>query len=404
MPATGALIGTPASMSESEPPQTEAIDDEPFDSRISETMRIVYGKSSSSGSTGDERALGERAVADLAPARAAQELRLAGAERREVVVQHELLAVLADQRVDLLLVGRRAERGDHERLRLAAREQRRAVRARQHADLAGDRADVGQAAAVDALAVARRSPRARPASSACRPARRRASSRAGIAAAERGRRLVVRLVERRVALLLVALRQRRAQLRAARAPARAPRAPRRRAGASTVALRLADRRRAAPPACRGAAAPPRARRRARRAARVSGSIARAALDHHDRVAARGDDQVQVAVGELRTGRVDDELAVDAADAHGRDRAVPRDVGDVQRGRRADDREHVGVVLVVVREHGGDDLRLAAEALREQRADRAVDQARGEDLLLGRAAFALEEAAGNLARRRTSSLT
>ena len=53
MPATGALIGTPASMSDSEPPQTVAIDDEPFDSRISETMRIVYGKSPSSGSTGD---------------------------------------------------------------------------------------------------------------------------------------------------------------------------------------------------------------------------------------------------------------------------------------------------------------------------------------------------------------
>ena len=41
MPATGRLIGTPASISDSEPPQTEAIDDEPFDSVISDTMRIV---------------------------------------------------------------------------------------------------------------------------------------------------------------------------------------------------------------------------------------------------------------------------------------------------------------------------------------------------------------------------
>src|SRR5262249_27390488 len=55
---------------------------------------------------GGERPLGERAVADLAPARAAQELRLARAEGREVVVQHELLVVLADQRIDLLLVRR----------------------------------------------------------------------------------------------------------------------------------------------------------------------------------------------------------------------------------------------------------------------------------------------------------
>ncbi len=35
------LIGTPASISASDPPHTEAIDDEPFDSRMSETTRIV---------------------------------------------------------------------------------------------------------------------------------------------------------------------------------------------------------------------------------------------------------------------------------------------------------------------------------------------------------------------------
>ena len=43
-PAHGAFIGTPASISASEPPHTVAIDDEPFDSRISETTRSVYGK------------------------------------------------------------------------------------------------------------------------------------------------------------------------------------------------------------------------------------------------------------------------------------------------------------------------------------------------------------------------
>ena len=40
-PATGALSGTPASIIASDPPQTDAIDDEPFDSRMSETTRIV---------------------------------------------------------------------------------------------------------------------------------------------------------------------------------------------------------------------------------------------------------------------------------------------------------------------------------------------------------------------------
>ncbi len=41
MPATGDLMGTPASISDRQPPQTAAIDDEPFDSSVSLTMRIV---------------------------------------------------------------------------------------------------------------------------------------------------------------------------------------------------------------------------------------------------------------------------------------------------------------------------------------------------------------------------
>src|SRR3979409_1750319 len=52
MPATGCLIGTPASISDSEEPHTEAIDEEPLDSKMSETTRIVYGKSSVEGIIG----------------------------------------------------------------------------------------------------------------------------------------------------------------------------------------------------------------------------------------------------------------------------------------------------------------------------------------------------------------
>src|SRR5438552_17518883 len=50
-PATGALIGTPASMSDSDVPHTLAIELEPFDSRISDTTRITYGKAVMSGIT-----------------------------------------------------------------------------------------------------------------------------------------------------------------------------------------------------------------------------------------------------------------------------------------------------------------------------------------------------------------
>ena len=46
MPATWLFNGAPAFIRDNEPPQTDAIEDDPLDSIISETMRIVYGKSS----------------------------------------------------------------------------------------------------------------------------------------------------------------------------------------------------------------------------------------------------------------------------------------------------------------------------------------------------------------------
>ena len=67
-------------------------------------------------------------------------------------MQQEVLLVGALQRVDVLLVLAGAERGDHQRLGLAAGEQRRAVGARQHADFGDDRAHGLQVAAVDARA------------------------------------------------------------------------------------------------------------------------------------------------------------------------------------------------------------------------------------------------------------
>ena len=51
IPATGAFNGTPASISDNEAPHTEAIEDEPFDSVISDTIRITYGKRSVAGRT-----------------------------------------------------------------------------------------------------------------------------------------------------------------------------------------------------------------------------------------------------------------------------------------------------------------------------------------------------------------
>ncbi len=65
-------------------------------------------------------------------------------------MQHEAFAELAFQRVDQLRVALGAQRGDHDRLRFAAGEQRRAVGARQHAGADADRAHLAGGTTVDA--------------------------------------------------------------------------------------------------------------------------------------------------------------------------------------------------------------------------------------------------------------
>ncbi len=90
-------------------------------------------------------------MADFAAARRAHAARFTDGVGREVVVQQEALFLRAFQAVDVLLVFAGAERGNDERLRLAAREQRRAVRARQDVDFRQDRANWSRGlAAVDA--------------------------------------------------------------------------------------------------------------------------------------------------------------------------------------------------------------------------------------------------------------
>ena len=131
---------------------------------------------------------------------------------------------------------------------------------------------------------------------------------------------------------------------------------------------------------------------------VLGQELGAGLDHHDRVAGAGHDQVELGVGQLGVGRVDHELAVDPTDAHGADRALERDLADGQRGRGGDRAEDVGVVLLVGREDRDDQLDVVLVALREERPDRPVGQAGRQDGGLGRARLALDEAAGDLAGR------
>jgi hypothetical protein len=151
-PATGAFSGTPASIIDKEPPQTVAIEDEPFDSVISETMPDRVGEVRRRGQNRLKRAPCQFPVADLAAAGGAEAADLAHRIGREVVVQQEVGPEVAVQRVDDLLVLAGAQRGDHQALRLATGEQGRAMCARQDAGFADDRAHGLGVAPVDPLA------------------------------------------------------------------------------------------------------------------------------------------------------------------------------------------------------------------------------------------------------------
>ncbi len=153
MPAVGRFNGTPASMRASEEPQTVAIEDEPFElgDFRDDTQRV--GKFRRSRQDRTNGAPGELAMTNLAAAGRTHAAGFADRIGREVVVEEEALLVGAFQRIHELLVFSRAERRDDKRLRLAAREQRGAVGARQHADFGNDRTNRLYVAAVDANAI-----------------------------------------------------------------------------------------------------------------------------------------------------------------------------------------------------------------------------------------------------------
>src|SRR5438105_10740340 len=130
---------------------------------------------------------------------------------------------------------------------------------------------------------------------------------------------------------------------------------------------------------------------------VLGHLVGPGLDHRQAVLRSDDDQVERRLRPvLLKGRVDHELAVDAADPHGSDGPEERQRRDHQRRRRAVDAQDVVRGDEIRRQHGADHLHFVPEALRPQRPDRAVDHPGGQGCALAGAALALEEAAGDLA--------
>ena len=131
---------------------------------------------------------------------------------------------------------------------------------------------------------------------------------------------------------------------------------------------------------------------------VLGQLLGLRFHHQHRVLRAGDDEIELAFRHLVDLRIEHVFVVDEADAGAADRSHERRARKRERRGSRDHRHDVGIVFQIVRQRGDDHLGIAAPAVGEQRPDRPVDQPRGQRLLFGRPALALEIAAGNAARR------
>ena len=129
---------------------------------------------------------------------------------------------------------------------------------------------------------------------------------------------------------------------------------------------------------------------------VIGDFLCACLDHRDEVGGGSNGDSHAADLALSLGGVDDILAVDKADAHAGDRAVPRNLGDGQRDGNAEHSGDFGLAVGIDRHNGSHDADIISHVLGEQGANGSVDNSRRKSSLLARSALAALERAGNLA--------
>ena len=131
---------------------------------------------------------------------------------------------------------------------------------------------------------------------------------------------------------------------------------------------------------------------------VLGDLLGTGLDHRDEVGRTAQLKVQVGVLTLLVGGVDDKLAGlhVATDAHAGKRALEGHAAERHGQGGAHDVDDVEGVDLVSDERGGDDVHLVAEAVREARANRAIDHAGRERGLFAGTALALEIATRNAA--------
>ena len=349
------------------------------------------------GQHGVERAPGQLAVADFAAARSAEATHFTDRVGREVVVQHERRVSQAFKAVDHLFRVLGAQRGGADRLRFTAREQRRTVRARQEAGHRLDRADLIQLAAIDALAVLEDGGTHDFGFEllhgldgdhlGLRGFLREGFLGLGARFVERVRasRLVGQLVGSGNVLadsLLELGLDVRGVVREIDLP-----------GFLGGLLGEVDDQ--VDNLLRFLVSEHDSAEHF-----LFGQFTRFRFDHHDGSAGGGDDEVETAFFQRSALLgIEHVFAIDEADAAGADRTHERHARNGESGRSGDHRNDVSLGFAVIAHDLGNDVDFVVEAFREQRAHRTVDQAAGQRFLFGRAAFTLEEAAGDTASRR-----
>ena len=94
--------------------------------------------------------------------------------------------------------------------------------------------------------------------------------------------------------------------------------------------------------------------------------------HHDGFLGADNDHIESAGFQLRIGRIDHELIVDAAHPHGTDWIQKGDVGQVQCSRGSIDGDDIRIHLGFGGENHGDDLCFTTEVLWKERPHRTID--------------------------------
>ena len=131
---------------------------------------------------------------------------------------------------------------------------------------------------------------------------------------------------------------------------------------------------------------------------IFGDLMAKAFDHHHFAIVCRNDHIQIAFLELAHGWEWNEFAIGSPDPNRCDRTLERQGADVGGTSRTVHGQNVGVVLGIGAQNHALDLDFVEESFGEQGPNRTVDQSARQGLFGRRATFTLEKAPGELARR------